>query len=371
MVAGSITIAETVEEEVARFGARQALHQVFHQLEAAVIDRQREEREQRHGHLHPAQQPRRRCGAVHQAANGKAAQCQAEDERGQHQLEGMSGGAEHEREHSDPADLVDEGRKTGEERDEQQQARHARCLQRFALRRQGGGSSRTTRQQRDRRREQEVERAGCAQGAGQPGPGDQHEAARQDACGGAQAVGEVKHRHCLAGRLAGASGIHADQRGAHQRKGRAQQHRLRQDQQAGDHELGAKRESLAAQPRQERRVGPVGQQGEHIVEREGAQADRGFDRRIGEERVDHARGAPRAESGAQCHAAHENDEHQRLRVGGVPEVKLQVVRPDRFVDQPGEARHDEQQVERKSWRLRRNHARAYIMCRDGPRLNEY
>ena len=45
-----------LKKQIARFGARQALHEVLHQLEAAVVDGQRGERGEAHRHLHPAEQ---------------------------------------------------------------------------------------------------------------------------------------------------------------------------------------------------------------------------------------------------------------------------------------------------------------------------
>ena len=54
-----------------------------------------------------------------------------------------------------------------------------------------------------------------------------------------------------------------------------------------------------------------------------------------------AASSARAQPGAERHAAHEDRQHQRLRVGGVAEEELEVVRPDRLVDQAGEARERE------------------------------
>ena len=45
--------------------------------------------------------------------------------------------------------------------------------------------------------------------------------------------------------------------------------------------------------------------------------------------------------GSQRHAAHEDGEHQGLRVGGMAQEEFQVVRPDGFVNQSGEPGDDE------------------------------
>ena len=48
--------------------------------------------------------------AIGAAANPERAEREAEDERGEHQLERVRRAPEHEREHADPRDLVDERR---------------------------------------------------------------------------------------------------------------------------------------------------------------------------------------------------------------------------------------------------------------------
>ena len=90
-----------------------------------------------------------------------------------------------------------------------------------------------------------------------------------------------------------------------------------------------------AEGRQQHGVGPSRGGDEDLVKRERAQADHRFDRRV-------SRGADcecawksaRTAGRTERHAAHEHDQHQRLRVGRMPEVELQVMGPDRFVDQP-------------------------------------
>ena len=71
-----------------------------------------------------------------------------------------------------------------------------------------------------------------------------------------------------------------------------------------------------------------------------------FHQRVGQQQAPQARQVPPCPPGAQRQAAHEDDQHQRLRVGGMAEKQLQVVRPDRLVDQPGRTGEREQAIQR-------------------------
>ncbi len=93
-------------------------------MERLGVERQRRERGEAHHPLHDAQRPERLAPAVGAASHPERAQREAEDERREHQLEGMRGAAEHEREHSEPGDLVDErghGRPEAHTQQEQQE----------------------------------------------------------------------------------------------------------------------------------------------------------------------------------------------------------------------------------------------------------
>jgi hypothetical protein len=180
-----------------------------------------------------------------------------------------------------PDDLVDERGEAGEARGGDKEA-------------PGGASGGGLRQRRrlERAREQphrrgdgEVQRSGDAQRAGQADPGDEHESACQHAGGGAEAVREVEQRD----RPAGVGGRRAHQARAHQRKGRAERERLRQEEQARYGELQRERRSVAAESRQQRGVAPVGEPHEQRMEDERRGADRRLDERVGRERAGESR----------------------------------------------------------------------------------
>jgi hypothetical protein len=111
-----------------------------------------------------------------------------------------------------------------------------------ADRRRGGGGPG---KQRDRNREQQIDDACGPQCARQANPRDQDETAGENARSRAQAIGEIEHRDRFAACLRG-----PDQSGAHQRKRRPQQHRLRKNQRASDQELGGECQPPRAQGRQ-------------------------------------------------------------------------------------------------------------------------
>ncbi|TMH88808.1 MAG: hypothetical protein E6H44_09035 [Betaproteobacteria bacterium] len=81
------------------------------------------------------------------------------------------------------------------------------------------------------------------------------------------------------------------------------------------------------------------------MESEREQADHRFDPRVDEQRIDEALGEASRSCGADRHAAHEHGKDERLRVRRMAEKQLQVLRPDRLVDQPGKPGDDEQAVE--------------------------
>ena len=74
---------------------------------------------------------------------------------------------------------------------------------------------------------------------------------------------------------------------------------------------------------------------------------------VSEKRRGDALRAPADEPRAERHAADEHDEHDRLRIGRVPDEELEVVRPDRFVDQAAHARNDEHDLQYREPRAAR------------------
>ena len=180
-----------------------------------------------------------------------------------------------------------------------------------------------------------------------------HYVARAFADRCAEAVGEVQHRDGFARRAR----LRPHQACAHQREGHPEKDRLRKDQQARDRDLRRERQPLRAERGQQARVRPVGQRDEDLVKPEREHADHRFDERVARKRIAQARRHAAQQRAAERHAAHEHDQHQRLRVRRVAQEKLEVVRPDRFVDQAGEARGGEQRVEsRARWNLREHRA---------------
>ena len=77
-------------------------------MEGEAVHRERRDREGPHRELHQTQQAHRVARGVGAAADPQCAECETEDERREHELERMRRAAEHEREHPDPGDLVDE-----------------------------------------------------------------------------------------------------------------------------------------------------------------------------------------------------------------------------------------------------------------------
>ena len=205
-------LAGKIKEQIAGIRARKPLHQVLHQLEAAVVDRQRGECCEGHRDLHPAEQLLGTGQAVHQAPHGEASQRQAENECREHEFEGVRGGAQHQRQHADPTDFVDERCQAREQRHHQQRVRRRRAVLGAYRRRSGGGPGK----QRDRNRERQIDDARGAQCARQTDPCDQDETARQNAHSRAQAVGEIQRRDRFSACLR-----RAHQTRAHERKRRA------------------------------------------------------------------------------------------------------------------------------------------------------
>jgi hypothetical protein len=206
----------------------------------------------------------------------------------------------------------------------------------------GGGWLGAARDQPYCRCQRQIHQTGRLYGAGQSQSCDHEKAARQHADGGAQTVGEIEHGERCARRIRMA----ADEAAAHQRKGHAQQNGLRQDQRGAQTPLEPGGGKFGSQRRQDGVESRAGCGDEQRMERKRAGADDGFGKRIADEQVFPAPGETAAEPGTDGHAAHEYRQHQGLRIGGMPQEQLEVMAPDGFVDQPGEAGHGEQQEQR-------------------------
>ena len=286
--------------------------------------------------------------------------------------------AEHQREHADPRDLVDERRERRPRGHPQQHARqppHRR--RRFVLaagERVGGepvvvvaagpGSAERRRDGTGRRdgtcgrrrvlrapapyplgehrreRDQQVEDRRGVERARQSRHRNEDEPREHAPGGGAERVREVEQREQPA-RLRGLRARGAQHAGAHHRERHAQQHRLRQDQQRGDAPLGDLQQHARAQRRKEHIVGEPSDLHEQVVEDQADQSRHQFDARVPEQRAGHARRALRHRGGTQRHAAEEDHEHDHLRVRAVPHEEPEVAAPDRLVDEARNAREDE------------------------------
>ena len=94
--------------------ARQDLQRLGQGVKQGRIGQQRQQREGGHGDLHPAQKHQRVGGAVGLAPHRQSAQRQPQDEGGKHQLKGVRGGAQQQRQHSHPDNFIDQRRESGD-----------------------------------------------------------------------------------------------------------------------------------------------------------------------------------------------------------------------------------------------------------------
>ena len=77
-----------------------------------------------------------------------------------------------------------------------------------------------------------------------------------------------------------------------------------------------------------------------------------FDSRVGQDRYTQASRVDTGQPRAYRHATHEDDQHQRLGVGRVPEKELEIMGPDRLVDQPRKAGDHEDPEEQRGRRAK-------------------
>ena len=355
-------LAQQIEFGVASQSFGQHGQQRLHRIKAQVVERQRRQCRCAHQHLHPAQKRGGRGDAINAPAHPEPAQRQAQDEGEQHQFEGVGGTAQHQAEHADPADLVHEGRDAGQGRNEEQQSqRHTgvvrgrcrRCALQFGL--AAGACQRCNRQgQRDVEAARQRNRSRQTQQTNQPEARTQHTERT------AQAVGKVKRGNTLA-RLLGKA---PDQARAHQGKGHAQQHRLRQDQQRADAPFHRRDLRCGAQMRDQLVQRQINRCNKDRMKNKRQQADDAFNDGVAQQQIAPALRQAATKPGTQRHATHEDAQHQALRVSGVAQKKLEIVGPDRLVNQSGKTGDGEQPVvlvmraeERLSW-LRRQRLNA-------------
>jgi hypothetical protein len=200
----------------------------------------------------------------------------------------------------------------------------------------------------------QVQHRGDEQGAGKTGESHQIEARDQHADRGAKAVGEIEQRE----RLAGVSPPEPEHAGAHEREGGAQQHRLWQDERAGDGPLDRRQERRARQRGIDGAVREAGGPAVDLVEHQSDHADRQLDQGVAAQRLPESLGEPAHQHRTRRHPAEEDHQHDDLGVRVVADEQAQVPGPDGLVDEPGRAGQDEQQVQYPS------HARPPAYCPD-------
>jgi hypothetical protein len=101
-------VAGNREAVVARLGLREGMQQVAGPPEGHHVDRERRQGEKAHRPLGDAQDPKRVGELVGLGADPERSHRDTENERRQHELEGVSRTAHHQRQHPDPGDLIDE-----------------------------------------------------------------------------------------------------------------------------------------------------------------------------------------------------------------------------------------------------------------------
>ena len=139
----------------------------------------------------------------------------------------------------------------------------------------------------------------------------------------------------------------SEQPGGHQREGRAEQHRLWEDQQRRDHPLHHHEQRSTGERREDRVVGERTHHAECIVKDESEQPDHELDDRVPEQRLSEPRRALGRDRCTKRHTAQEDHEHDHLRVRAVTDEESEVAAPDGLIDESGRAREDEDQRQEK------------------------
>ncbi|TMG71738.1 MAG: hypothetical protein E6H80_12420 [Betaproteobacteria bacterium] len=333
-------VAEQVERGIGGFAALEYSERPGHPVEAPVIDEDGRERREAHEDLHQARIADRVGDVVDTAPDPKAAESEPGDECREHQLERVERGAQHEREHPDPDDFVDERGEACDERAREEQSRDVPPRGRGpALRLRGKRRGLAAARDREHRGgEREVQRARKAHRSRHAEPAEQPERGGERADRGADRVGEVQHRQVMAARF----GLAADHRAGEERESHSEQHRLRHDQHGAQRVFEDLDGPRGAERRDDVIERSLRKQHVRFVEEERGDTDRRLDPAVRGEQVLHARAPAARKPRPQREAPHEGGEHERLRERRRAEVQLEVVRPDGLVDEAGEAREREQ-----------------------------
>jgi hypothetical protein len=354
-------VAQQQERRVPALVPLERLLDRRHPLEGGDVERQGRDRGEAHDPLHDAERAHRVREAVGARAHPVRSKGQSEDERREHQLERVRRAPEHQRQHPNPRDLVDERGDGGTERDGEEEApqRGPRCGVRgpwiaLGMPLPSDLGPRTADRallliipperllaEDHHQTDDDVDRRGGDERARQPEPADQREAGEQDAARGAEAVGEVEQAECPAGAVT----ADAESAGAHQREGGAEQDRLRQDEESGERPLHDRHARATGERGEDRVVGDRGHAAVDVVEQHADDARRQLDVRVHPQRPPDPLGPLPDQVRPERHPAKEDDEHDDLRVRAVPDEQPEVPAPDGLVNESRGAGEDEDEGE--------------------------
>ena len=184
-------------------------------------------------------------------------------------------------------------------------------------------------QQPDGQSDGDVDQACQPYCPGQTEKTDEEETACQYADCRAQAVREIEQRKDLS-RFLRHQPYNA---GAHQRKGHPEQDRLGQNQQGGQCPFVGIRGGSGVEQRNDAGIGELHSLIKDGMEKKCGQADQTLRQRVAEQQLLPPHGISAANPGTEGHPAHEDGQDQCLGIGRVSEKELQVMGPDRFVDE--------------------------------------
>jgi hypothetical protein len=291
-------------------------------------------------HVQQRERPGQVADAIDARRDAGAAQPDPQQIGGQHRREAVERPLHHDAEGLRPDDLVADRHEAGDAEEDVERGGadpSGRDGRRRCVRARGAehrGCAQRPRGGQHEGRDPEVERAGPEDGAGQPELRDEPEAAQIGAQYGAERVRGIQDRApaTQAAVVAHQAARHHRQRGAHGHRGGQQHERGQTDARRG-HAL-----------RRRRRVEPGPDSRQRAQQRQREQRE-GADREL-EQRVD-AQGPRNAGQGAgrhevaERHAAEEDGQDGRDRLGRGPEGEAEKTRPDDLIDERREPREDE------------------------------
>ena len=184
-------------------------------------------------------------------------------------------------------------------------------------------------QQPDGQSDGDVDQAGQPYCPGQAEKTDEEKTACQYADRRAHAVREIEQRKDSSRFLR----RQPDDAGAHQRKGHPEQDRLGQNQQRGQRPFVGIRDGSGVEKRNDAGIGDLHGLIEDGMEKKREQADQTFRQCVADQQVLPPHGISAANPGTEGHPAHEDGQDQCLGIRRVSEKQLQVMGPDRFIDQ--------------------------------------